>query len=734
MRAASLKQIADALGRTRTTVLRRANRDGWPFETAAGRGGERRLYLMDALPAEVRDALVASTPKPAQQQVRSQARQAGAALGRAATGGREVADQVRRADKEDGLKRFAALPSDSPRRLRAQAREAVLRALWDLRRQRSLAWRAAFEICARLVNTGELALPDWAWDWMPQRHGARAVTAASIRRWHYDYQCEGIAGLVDGYGTRKGAFKVAEHPELKEVVIGCLMQAPHIKPRDIKAYLQARHPDLDISSEKAIERFIKHWKRDNAQVWTQLTNPDAWKNKFMTAHGSHHEHITRLNQLWELDSTPADWMLADGRHSVVGVIDMHTRRLRLLVSKTSTANAIGLLFRRAAMEWGVPEAVRTDNGADYVSRHFASVVSALEIDHQVCMPFASEQKGTIERALQTMSHGILDLLPGFIGHNVAERKVIEARRSFADRIMTRGETVEVSMSAKDLQQKLDQWCDHVYMHNHHAGLRCTPFEKVSQCRDRVRRIQDERALDALLMEIGGLRTVTKKGIKFEHHCYIAPELAAQVGEEVFLRRDPDDIGSLFVYDLDGRFVCVARAHEILGISRAEAAAAARHHQKRFLAEQKEALAGARRAVRENIAEAVLNHRMDQTANLTRLPSPAEPYTTAALDQAALAAGARRGEPAPAPHSAETDDAVARLAAEMSAPAPAAVMAFSDPMQEYAYWCRLDARRQAGQALGQRERSFYESYATTPDYQRMHRYFEEFGLDALEYGA
>tara|TARA_B100000780_G_scaffold31405_1_gene19882 strand:- start:714 stop:932 length:219 start_codon:yes stop_codon:yes gene_type:complete len=71
------------------------------------------------------------------------------------------------------------------------------------------------------------------------------------------------------------------------------------------------------------------------------------------------------------------------------------------------------------------------------------------------MPFASEEKGTIERLNRTMSHGILELLPGFIGHNVSEQKAIESRKSFAKRVMTKGETVDVKLTGAELQQLIN---------------------------------------------------------------------------------------------------------------------------------------------------------------------------------------------------------------------------------------------------------------------------------------
>src|SRR5699024_6815103 len=139
----------------------------------------------------------------------------------------------------------------------------------------------------------------------------------------------------------------------------------------------------------------------------------------------------------------------------------------------------------------------------------------------------------------------------------------------------------VSLTSAELQAKLDQWCAHVYAHDAHSGEGMdgrTPFERAAAWTGSVRRIDDERALDALLAPLAGTRSVGKKGVRLDHHWYIAPELTPLIGEVVRLKRDEADLGRLYVYDVDGGFVCVAQAPQITGISRAEAAAAAKHHQ------------------------------------------------------------------------------------------------------------------------------------------------------------
>ena len=45
-----------------------------------------------------------------------------------------------------------------------------------------------------------------------------------------------------------------------------------------------------------------------------------------------------------------------------------------MVVPTSRATAIAALLRRCILEWGVPEAVRTDEGENYTSRHVLGVL------------------------------------------------------------------------------------------------------------------------------------------------------------------------------------------------------------------------------------------------------------------------------------------------------------------------------------------------------------------------
>lgn len=718
---------------TERNVRAFAKRHGWE--------GQRRLgskaieYALGVLPKETQKALNRRAAiEAAQARLDSAAEELAPAMtpdesaqayARGLREAEEEKNHQRRADKQAGMKQFAALPSDSPKRLRAKARETVILSMWDFRRRGDLTMRAAMVEFAELASAGDTSLPESVWQWMPEVKGHRTITYPTLRRWHYDYREHGIWGLVDGYGARKAQFKVRLIEGLEPIVIGLMLEQPHITPKKVKRYIQAEKPALDQVSIKGYERFMKWWKAENAQAYTYATNPDAWKNNYMAAVGSHHERIERLNQVWELDSTPGDWLLADGRHSVIGAIDLYSRRKKLYVSKTSTAKAVCQVFRRAALDWGICEIARTDNGNDYVSQQFTSVLRDLEVEQELCLPFASEQKGTIERAFRTMSHGILDMLPGFIGHNVAERKVIEARKSFAQRIMTQGETVEVEMTSDELQRILDQWCS-IYHHTQHSGLDGkTPFEVANAWTAPVSRINDERALDLLLAEIGGTRVIGKKGIRFEGNAYDAPELFEHVGQSAVLKRDEADIGRLYVY-VDGEFIAIAECAELLGISRKERAAASTAAQKRFRAAQDKELREHRKLIKRNAAQVVLEHQLEQIQNIESLHRPSIDHTPEGLRQAQRA-GQRELPPMPEPATPAQSDARQQLAAEMSGAAP--VTEVDTPKRRYQRWLRLDRRVHAGEQLEAIDQRFHKSYTATDEYRSMTSVYDDLGLSA-----
>lgn len=553
--------------------------------------------------------------------------------------------------KQMCLAMFQELPEKSKKA--AQAKFAMLDALENFLKaagykgrvkdgKQCWNWKGVQKFCDAFLDGSLSIAAEVAGHFMHK--GKRSLVPVSLNNWRKQYEEQGLYGLADHYASRKGQTSLTV--EQQEFCVSMFTEKPGVSVRSICKAMATRFKGVVIPERSTIGRYLDNWKAKNEGLYLSLTNPDAWRSKYMLAFGNASENVTRLNQMWEADSTPADIMTLDGRACIIGIIDVWSRRLKLLVSPTSKSTAIGMLLRRCILDWGmVEEEFRTDNGADYTSFYMERVLEHLNVHHELCPPFTPECKPHIERAFKTFSHGILPFLDGYIGHNVAERKAIEARASFAKRLMTKGETVEVKMSATELQSLCDRWCESMYHTEPHNGLDgLSPLSKVRSWTKPVKRISNEHALDVLLSPApsnDGWRVITKKGLSVTFGAaqlrYISADFAGHEGERVRVLIDVTDLGHASIFREDGAFLCIAEDPVWNGISSQELAMHAKNRQKALLTEQRrEHREMVKRSRIDGIAEEILKDREEQAAKIADLPRPSSKYTTPALEQARLA--------------------------------------------------------------------------------------------------
>lgn len=715
MLPATSRDIAKALGVTDRAIRMRAEAESWPFVRSEARG-RAKLFPLATLPDEVRLALAstATSHEAATLKLREDL------AARASDGSRQTA-----------LSAFAALPEQ--RKLRAEARALIAKMCTDFLSTSGLPRRRGTELFADDYNTGRVSVPDWT------RKEVPSTCAGSIRNWQKALDREGMARLAGNHGRhRLGKGKIDGNPALAEFCLGMLKVFPHSSAKHVHDGLKTRFGESKIPTMRAVQRWLAGWKARNEQLFSAVKNPDAWRNKYMAA-GGDAANVTRLNERWEMDSTPGDVLLSDGkRHTIVGCIDVFSRRLTLHVSRSSSSAAVAATMRKALLAWGVPDdELKTDNGTDYVSRHITQLCLGLEIRHTLCAPFSPWQKPFIERALGTFSHDLLELMHGFVGHSVAERKDIEARRSFAQRLMRQGEEpLELRMSPEELQEFCDRWAEDVYGRKPHPGLgRKSPWQVAAEWPHPVRRITDERALDVLLLPApggDGLRRVTKKGIRLDGGLYDHPALGGMEGRDVLVKLDEADVGAIYVFDLDGPFLCRALCPEIAGVSRRDVAIARKRRQQVVMAEGKAMLReAARNANVKDIAQEILADARAEAAKVQALPRRAEAWETPALAEAGLAA---RSTDAPAPMSQASEELLAAqtaaLVAEMAAPRPVA-----ETMEvRYGRALRLEKLLAAGQAVDPAALRWLHGYQSSPEYLGCRNVYEAFGDEWLPQAA
>ena len=677
----------------------KATKENWPFRARKGKGGGRE-YNIDDLPAEVRAELLSLQQR----------------------------NKEASAQEEREAAMAALLKLQDNQLQKATIREQIVQEYILFKERNGLSnTKARMEFCINFNN--KKILPD---------SSIRAVVSNICERTLFNlqknYETMGLAGLADNYGNRKGASKIESQPEIKELILGLIYFNPDIKCHLIMRGLRTRYGSKNLPSYRTVQNWVAKWKHDNQSVLLAIQNPDAWRNKYQSATGSQSENIIRLNQRWEYDSTPTDIMLNDGsRHNIVGVIDVYSRRLKLLVSNTSNTQAVTSITRACLLEWGVPEEVKTDNGADYASKHMKRVFDSLEVRQIFCKPFTPEGKPHIERVFKTFSHDVLEILPGYIGHNVSDRKNIEARKSFADHIMGNAKIKSDDyLSIEQLQEFCDKWIENYYMQKPHRGLNNkTPQSMIDNYNGEVRRIKNERALDILLLPTSGdgIRTVTKKGIALDNAYYDSNDLALYVGKQVKVLYSEAEWGKIYVFTPESKFICEAFCPERNGISRSEVASAKKTLQKRLIAESKQIVKNySKKYMVKNLAEEIVNQKIENNPDILVFPKPETPYESKFLIEAEKILEAQQEVPSGRNLTAEEQNVIAAVEKAKNdnvVSMPATIMA----REKYIQWKKLNERFLKGDRLTADEREFYANYKESSEYQTQEM-LEELGIGAM----
>lgn len=631
------RDIAEAIGITPRVVRLKANKEQWRKTYKKGKGGNITVYPVESLPEKIILALneseYGSNKEPNSRK--------GSYAGKFTKSVMEHHGEIQQDSKLQSLKVLSQGPCAKLSKVEFAMQVITLfkQYLTLSREPKDKATKKFVE----LFNTKQLKLPK------PLAESTKAISVRTLYRWVSKYEQNGVSGLLPQYGKRKGGGLIDSVPAMKNYCLALLHEYPHIKGVRIHELLEMEFSKQHrIPSVSTCRAWLANWKMENQELFMSLIDPSGWQNKRMVAFGSQSAAIENINQLWEFDSTPADVMLIDGRYSIIAVLDVFTRRVKVVLKPTSNAEGIALLIRNAILDWGLPKVVKTDNGSDYLSTHIATVWDSFGIKNIITTPYSGWEKPFIERFFRTFSHGMAELLQGYIGHDVPERERINARLTFANRLLEKKEKgaerigLNVQLTAIDFEKFINQWLDHHYHHTTHSELKCTPFEQFIQHKQTIKRLDDERVLDVLLAPVPGqkgYRTITKEGISIEGSKYIHAELGAYMGERVFCRHDNHDIGRIYVFHaLHGHFICAAENPEIVGNEiTMQHAMEAKRIQRKQLSDQRKAF---RKAARQHdvsdAAQKYLDYRSSQVGNITAIPKPAEQATTATIISAGKA--------------------------------------------------------------------------------------------------
>lgn len=607
------------------------------------------------------------------------------------------------------------------------ARLALIKAADDLARTTGLSRHTADKLFAGLYRMEKIDVAPWV------RNAVDNFSARTLERWR-THRARGDLnrlGVDKGAARRgKGKLESGEGGKVKAFLLAEIGRNKFTSCRKLRDLVAHEFPTLADVSQDTVERMVKKLREEHKVALTALMAPDQFRGRYRVAGEKTDAKVYRLNQLWEIDASPADVLLLEGRYSIYACVDVFSRRMIILVTKTPRAEAVGLLIRKAIAEWGVPEIIKTDNGSDFRAKFTQHLFNALEIEIDVCPPYQPQKKPHVERGIQTFQHDFCSDLPGFVGHDVADRKLIEERRSFAKRLGSDDNAVfKVELTAAQLQSRADDWARNDYGTRAHSGIGVSPFERAAAFPGVARRLDDPAALNVLLAPIAkgdGTRMVTKRGVKVDgrhYHTYEMPET------KVFVRMDPQDMGRIWLFSEDGLdFLGEAICPEVAGVDPAAAVAEMRAYQKRAI---EEVLAPIRKELRKrsqlDIADIHARAAAERAGKLVAFPRREESYTTPGIAAAGEAAR-MSGEPSPeqvretiraidtfvdSQRASVESDLVGAQAAGSDKVQP--LRKASTPQQRIALARSIDRRLYAGEEVSEAEAVWLGGYRRDPEF-------------------
>ena len=614
----------------------------------------------------------------------------------------------------------------------------------------------AAHLFAGLWNSGGIEAP------AEVREAQPTISRAGLYRWLAARANGELDRLAGRYGGRKGTGRWDnELRAVRDFVIGTLAARPHLSVVQLRQEAQGvfcfgdvddavfvtdaagQSLELTLPPIGAFHELVRRWKDDNPGLFERIENPGKWHNRRMLAVGDDVSHITELNQLWLVDASPQDVLTVEGRYSIYLIIDVWSRRILVMVTKTPRTEAMKLLLRRALLLWGVPRWLKTDNGSDFVSREALRVFLALGIEHEAATAYCPWEKGMVERAIGTLQHLCFRLFPGYCGHNVAAAQALRERKKFADRLGESDKAAfSVQLTADQVQRLVDAWVEEKYSHRKHTGtgMGVSPAVKVASWTGDVRQIADRRALDLLLMRVEGTRMMGKKGLRYKNrffyakdHSLVAP---ADRNEPLEIRIDPDDPNRLYVWSTEtlefigvaeatdemppeelAALACEGRAKQIKGLSAERAAL-------KKLGGQADALTGLMTQLGDSF-------QRNRSGKVVAMPPQAPPqlvtHTSPELEAAGRAMRAR--DKAPRELTAAETATQAAIVVELSAPQRAR----ETPDERFARAIGLEALIAAGESVDPTQAHWFAGYQNGAEYRARARMAEDF-KDFWEHSA
>jgi putative transposase len=552
-------QIAEALGIKTQSVDYRVKKEGWPFRKRPGKGGGR-VFTLDALPSDVRAALVA--------------REAKQAICTAETTALAVATSapVRCRSLAPAVPALAPRVLDIPRKRKAMLRADLVRYYTDaVSRSANKAHARDGFIQAYLAG----AYPELLREIGP-------VSWKTLERWKVTLTRTADAfHLADRRGLAlRGQSSLTE--AMQQAVLRLALHPNRVRLSTCISMTQQllAAQGQDVPSDATFRRFLTTFQERNQDVWVFCREGvKAWNDKVAM-------YVDRdLGMLW-----PGAVLVADGHRLNFQIIHPFTGRpcrMTLVMWYDMASNypvgweiapeentlVITAAMRRALLRLGKPAQVAyLDNGRAFKGTHFTGDLSQSGVDGlftrlgmKTTFAWAYHgQSKTVERFFGYLRQ-LEELMPGGTGSCIDLKPAYQKRGEFAHRAIWEASGSPV-MTLPEAHRAVASWVDYyveqpqprshlqgrcpreVFDAGRGDGLSAEHLDGLRECMLTARSRQVSRCQVSLP---GSLVGSAKEITYFDSRLYGRKH-------DVIVKYDPQDLTSVDVYELDGSFICAAQ--------------------------------------------------------------------------------------------------------------------------------------------------------------------------------
>lgn len=400
------------------------------------------------------------------------------------------------------------------------------------------------------------------------------VGVGTLYRWIKHHRSRGMAGLIPGWGKKRGSFTA-----LSEDLQG-IIKDEWLRPERPSVKVVWRHVEtfcngvrLPCPSIKTVHRFLQTIPQP--VVLAMRHGHQAYR-----AHGQPKIHRDykdlAVGEMWVGDHRELDLFVTDGqkifRPWLTAWMDLRSRTVvGWHLGLVPNAYVIGLALRSGILRFGIPRRLYMDNGKDFTANYWGGkkqysrdvtlnadsreVLGLLNISvthAQIRSPWSKPIEPWFGHTLPPWER----TLPGWCGRDNRERPEKLKKELCEGKLLTL-DTCTAQLSE----------CIEAYHDREHSELKATPR---SLWQGVELRIPDPRPLDLILMKHKAARVYTQ-GIRLFGRHYWHDALNGYINKTVEIRYDPANIGVLVVF-AQGKFLCEAKEDKAFSMQMTEAEA------------------------------------------------------------------------------------------------------------------------------------------------------------------